>query len=80
MNTIFDERKRLLLSRLHHLALHHNRDYYVSMIPIIELLIENEMDLLESYQQVIDEEHWTLFHSKQAFNPIGFQVQSLISL
>lgn len=54
MNMVFEEKKHSLLQTLHYLALHHNRDYYISMIPIIEMLDADEFDILENYQEAID--------------------------
>jgi len=50
MNHLFKEKKRFVLQRLQYLAIHHNRDYYISMIPIVEMLEFYELDILESYR------------------------------
>ena len=80
MNTIFEEKKHSLLQILHHLALHHNRDYYVSMIPIVEKLEPDDRDILESYQQAIDMDYWKLFQSKEAFSDTRNLIEFLITL
>jgi len=78
MNHLFKEKKRFVLQRLQYLALHHNRDYYISMIPIVEMLEFYELDILESYRWTIDEEYCKLFHSKKAFEPLGHRIASLL--
>jgi hypothetical protein len=48
------------------LALKHNRDYYVSIIPFVEQLVEEQEDILDMYSYALYENAQTLFQSRQA--------------
>jgi hypothetical protein len=50
------------------------------MIPIVEKLEPDDLDILESYQQAIDMDYWKLFQSKEAFSDTRNLIESLITL
>ncbi len=70
MNQTFHDQKALLLSDLHTLALRHNRDYYISLIPFIEKAWPEESDLIDMYQAAILEDGNKLAQSRSAFASI----------
>jgi hypothetical protein len=59
-----------LLTELKTLALRHNRDYYISMIPFIEKSVPEDSDLIEMYQIAIDEDRTKLMQSRQALEGV----------
>lgn len=74
----FEDKKALLLSDLRTLALRHNRDYFISIIPFIENAGPGESDLIDMYQAAILEEGTKLAQSRQAFASIS-QVKNILS-
>jgi predicted MPP superfamily phosphohydrolase len=66
MQNTFLEKKNKLLEALRMLALKHNRDYYVSIIPFVEQLVEEQEDILDMYSYALYENAQTLFQSRQA--------------
>lgn len=70
MNPSFDDKKALLLSDLRTLALRHNRDYYISLIPFIENAGLEESDLIDMYQEAMLIDGQKLAQSRQAFESL----------
>ncbi len=79
MDSSFEQKKAILLSELKMLALRHNRDYYISMIPFVEKAGPEDIDLIETYQAAIDEDRALLTHSRQALEGIWKVEKILIS-
>lgn len=77
MNTIFEEKQKKLLQNLKKLALHHNRDYYFSIIPIVEFATPDQEDVLDIYQSALDEDSMHLLQSRDAFITVE-RINSLI--
>lgn len=77
MQTIFLEKKNKLLERLRMLALKHNRDYYVSIVPFVEQLAEEQEDILDIYQFALEESSSYLLQSRNAFQAVE-KINSLI--
>lgn len=77
MQTIFLEKKNNLLERLRMLALKHNRDYYVSIVPFVEQLAEEQEDILDMYQFALEESSLYLLQSRNAFQAVE-KINSLI--
>lgn len=67
MYTTFEEKKKHLLDVLHMLALRHNRDYYVSMIPVVEMTWPDEEDVIDMYLEAIEQDSLDLLQSRKAF-------------
>lgn len=66
MQTIFEEKKKNLLSLLRMLALKHNRDYYISIIPFVESATIDQEELINMYHLALEEDVFNLSHSRQA--------------
>ena len=66
MQTIFEEKRKRLLDDLKVLALKHNRDYYVSLIPLVESATPEQEDVIEMYQGALDEDRMVLLQSRDA--------------
>lgn len=77
MQTIFEEKKKNFLSLLKMLALKHNRDYYVSLIPFIEQSTEEQEDLLDIYSEVMQQDVQKLFQSRKALRTVS-RIESLL--
>ena len=77
MSQTFEQKKAKLLAELKMLALRHNRDYYISMIPFIEKSGPEESDLIEMYQMAIDEDRILLMQSRKALESVA-QVQKIL--
>ncbi len=56
MQNTFEEKRKILLKRLQMLAMSHNRDYYVSIIPIIESATGDQEDIIDMYQLALEED------------------------
>lgn len=67
MQTAFEEKKKKLLDQLKVLALKHNRDYYVSILPHIETATVDESDILDMYIEALDQDRNRLMQSRDAF-------------
>jgi len=79
MTSDFTHKKTSLLAELKILALRHNRDYYISMIPFIEKAGPEDIDLIEMYQMAIDEDRAKLIQSRKALGGVA-QVQDILAL
>lgn len=66
MQTIFEEKRKRLLDDLKVLALKHNRDYYVSLIPFVESATVDQEDVIDMYREALDEDRVTLLQSRNA--------------
>lgn len=66
MQTIFEEKRKKLLDDLKVLALKHNRDYYVSLIPLVESATVDQEDVIDMYKEALDDGRMTLFQSRDA--------------
>lgn len=66
MQTLFIEKKKKLLHELRMLALRHNRDYYISIIPIVESATVDQEDVLDMYQSALDNGIFHLSQSRDA--------------
>lgn len=77
MQTTFPEKKNKLLKDLRMLALRHNRDYYASIIPIIESATIDQTDLLDMYQSALEEDVFHLSQSRDALVTVE-KINSLI--
>lgn len=78
MTQTFDDKKALLLSDLRTLALRHNRDYYISLIPFVENAGPEDVDIIDMYQSAILTDGHKLAHSRQAFAGISY-VEDILS-
>lgn len=79
MTVTFESKKTILLAELKMLALSHNRDYYISMIPFIEKAGPEDVDLIEMYQTAIDEDRAFLVQSRQALGGVKKVENILVS-
>jgi hypothetical protein len=77
MTQSFEDKKALLLSDLRTLALRHNRDYFISLIPFIENAGPEENDIIDMYQAAILDDGAKLAQSRQAFASIS-QVEDIL--
>ncbi len=66
MYTLFEEKRKKLLDDLRMLALKHNREYYFSIIPIIESATPEQEDILDMYASAIDADRSRLSQSRDA--------------
>ena len=66
----FEEQKISLLNSIKMLALKHNRDYYVSLIPWIESSTPDDTDLIEMYYEAIEHNMMYLFQSRRALSSV----------
>ncbi len=66
MGKTFLEKQKSLLSELKKLALMHNRDYFVSIIPFVESATPDQEELLDTYQIALDEDRNRLMQSREA--------------
>lgn len=66
MHTIFEEKRKKLLDDLKVLALKHNRDYYVSLIPFVESATVDQEDVIDMYMEALDENKVSLLQSRDA--------------
>jgi hypothetical protein len=67
MGKTFIEKQQSLLSDLKKLALMHNRDYFLSIIPFVESATPDQEELLDTYQLALDEDRNRLMQSRGAF-------------
>ncbi len=67
MGKTFIEKQQSLLSDLKKLALMHNRDYFLSIIPFVEAATPDQEELLDTYQLALDEDRNRLMQSREAF-------------
>ncbi len=77
MQTIFEEKRKKLLDDLKVLALKHNRDYYVSLIPLVESATVDQEDVIDMYKEALDDGRMTLFQSRDALVTV-WKLNSLI--
>ncbi len=70
MHTIFEEKRKKLLDDLKVLALKHNRDYYISLIPLVESATSEQEDVIEMYQSALDENKISLLQSRDALTTV----------
>ncbi|MCB9806344.1 hypothetical protein H6768_00255 [Candidatus Peribacteria bacterium] len=66
MQTTFEEKRKKLLCMLQMLALKHNRDYYISLIPFVESATLDQEELINMYHLALEEDVFHLSHSRQA--------------
>lgn len=66
MYTLFEEKRKKLLDDLRMLALKHNRDYYFSIIPIVESTTPEQEDILDIYRSALDNDRSRLNQSRDA--------------
>jgi hypothetical protein len=62
----FTEKQQSLLTELRKLALMHNRDYFLSIIPFVENATPDQEELLDTYQITLDEDRNRLMQSREA--------------
>ncbi len=62
----FTEKQQSLLTELRKLALMHNRDYFLSIIPFVENATPDQEELLDTYQIALDEDRNRLMQSREA--------------
>lgn len=62
----FTEKQQALLRDLKKLALTHNRDYFLSLIPLVESATPDQEDLLDDYQFALDQDRARLMQSRNA--------------
>jgi len=67
MEKTFTEKQQSLLRELRKLALMHNRDYFLSIIPFVESATPEQEELLDTYQVALDEDKNRLNQSRKAF-------------
>lgn len=70
MNMTFEEKRGKLLRNLKDLALRHNRDYYFSIIPIVESATAEQEDMLDMYALALDVDGSRLAQSRGALTTI----------
>lgn len=70
MQTIFEEKKKNFLSLLKMLALKHNRDYYVSIIPLVEQSTEEQEEILDMYICAFEQDSFHLSQSRDALGTV----------
>lgn len=78
MDTWFLIKKTQLLESLRMLALKHNRDYYVSLLPIVEQLSEDQTDILDMYVSALSADGASLIQSRRALVTV-WRCNSLLS-
>ncbi|MBP6921702.1 hypothetical protein KBB89_04125, partial [Candidatus Gracilibacteria bacterium] len=66
MSESFTEKQKSLLKDLKKIALMHNRDYFVSLIPFVESATADQEELLDTYQIALDEDRNRLMQSHDA--------------
>lgn len=66
MGKTFIEKQQSLLTELRKLALMHNRDYFLSIIPFVENATPDQEELLDTYQIALDEDRNRLMQSREA--------------
>ena len=62
----FAEKQLTLLWELKKLALSHNRDYFSSLIPLVESATIDQEDLINTYQLALDQDRARLMQSRDA--------------
>lgn len=77
MYTSFEEKKTQLLGDLKTLALRHNREYYISLIPHVENATSDQEDLIDMYLDAVGENRWQLMQSRDALVTVA-RITSLI--
>ena len=77
MHTTFEEKRKKLLDDLKVLALKHNRDYYVSLIPLVESATVDQEDVIDMYRDALDDGRMTLLQSRDALVTV-WKLNSLI--
>lgn len=66
MGKTFTEKQQSLLAELKKLALMHNRDYFLSIIPFVESATPDQEELIDTYQIALDEDRNRLLQSREA--------------
>ncbi len=77
MSESFSEKQQTLLKQLRKLALMHNRDYFFSIIPLVEAATPDQEDLLDTYKTALDVDSSRLFQSRCALFTPG-RINSII--
>ncbi len=77
MSESFTEKQKSLLKDLKKIALMHNRDYFVSLIPFVESATADQEELLDTYQIALDEDRNRLMQSHDALVTPG-RINSII--
>jgi hypothetical protein len=77
MQNTFEEKRKNLLDELQMLALKHNRDYYISIIPLIESATADQADIIDMYQSALEEGRSHLLQSRDALITVQ-KINSLI--
>jgi hypothetical protein len=62
----FAKKQQTLLTQLRKIALMHNRDYFVSLIPFVESATADQEDLIDAYIVAVDEDRQKLTQSRDA--------------
>lgn len=62
----FVEKQQSLLTELKKLALMHNRDYYFSIIPLVEMATSDQEDIIDVYSDMIENDKMRLQQSRDA--------------
>lgn len=62
----FVEKQQTLLKQLRKLALMHNRDYFFSIIPLVESATPDQEDIIDAYAEMIENDKMRLQQSRDA--------------
>ncbi len=66
MGKTFIEKQQSLLRELKKLAVMHNRDYFFSIIPLVEAATLDQEDIIDTYAEMIENDKMRLQQSRDA--------------